>query len=225
MNSVHEPGPNGDSKTSPSLKPGRKPSQVHKHKNWPNWPPGTPRCAQAWSYRGHAWPCRGRGPWSYRSSRLPCRSAHQRAPARSAARAVPCSPARLAPRPCASCCACRRRPSVVSWSSAARQRRVVGVCTHSCARCAARLAAQAHCIVIQLPSRLATLVTIHFCIAIQFGLLHPFPATIQNIVLQYNFMQPSHLQYKSCNTILVHTSLLLCNTKTVLQYKNFFFTI
>ena len=221
MNSVHEPGPNGDSKTSPS----RKPCQVHKHQNWHNWPPGTPRHAQAWSNRGRAWPCRGRGPWLYRSSRLPCRSIHPRAPARRAARAVPRALAHLASRPCAPCRACRRRPSAVSWRSAAHQRRVVGVCVRSCARYAARLAAQAHYIVIQLPSRLATLVTIHFCIAIQFGLLHPFPATIQNIVLQYNFMQPSHLQYKSCNAILVHTSLLLCNTKTVLQYKIFFFII
>ena len=85
------------------------------------------------------------------------------------------------------------------------------------------------------PAQLPSLsVAIQFCIAIQFCLLHPFPATIQNIVLQYNFMQPSHLQYKSCNTILVYTSLnhntkyciaiqtslnslSLCNTKTVLQ--------
>ena len=88
----------------------------------------------------------------------------------------------------------------------------------------------------QLPSPLSQY---NFCIVIQFFLLHPFPATIQNIVLQYNFMQPSHLQYKSCNTILVYTSLYhntkyciaiqialnslsLCNTKTVLQH-NFFF--
>ena len=192
MNSVHEPGPNSDSKTSPS----RKPSQVHKHQNWPNWPPGTPRCAQAWSYRGRAWPCRGRGPWSYRSSRLPCRSAHPRTPAR---RASP---------PCAPCPSPLRAMSCVSQAS---QRRIMAQC-RAPAPCRGRVRAL-----------LATLVTIHFCIAIQFGLLHPFQATIQNIVLQYNFMQPSHLQYKSCNTILVHTSLLLCNTKTVLQYKNFFF--
>ena len=42
MNSVHEPGPNADSKHYRVEKPGRKTSQVHEHQNWPNWPSGTP---------------------------------------------------------------------------------------------------------------------------------------------------------------------------------------
>ena len=98
-------------------KPGRKTSQVHEHQNWPSWHPGAPRCEQAWSYRGRAWPCRGRGPLPYRSSRLPCRSA-ARVPLR-AVSSVPC------PAP-------QRRvagaPVPYRGRSDARQRRVVGVC-------------------------------------------------------------------------------------------------
>ena len=46
MNSVHEPGPNGDSETIPSRKPGQKLSQVHEHPTGPTGHPGTPRCAR-----------------------------------------------------------------------------------------------------------------------------------------------------------------------------------
>ena len=44
MNRVHEPSPNGDSKTVLSRKPGKKLSQLHEH---PAGPTGTPKCAQA----------------------------------------------------------------------------------------------------------------------------------------------------------------------------------
>ena len=50
MNSVHEPGLNGDSETALSLKLGRKLSWVHKTPSWPSWA----------HRRAHAWPCRGR---------------------------------------------------------------------------------------------------------------------------------------------------------------------
>ena len=114
INSVHEPGPNGDSEPIPSRKTRSKPSQVHEHQNWPNW---APRCARAWSYRGRAWPCRGRGPRPYRSARLSCRS-------------VALTPLRAVSR--APCPAPWRRvagaPAPYRGCSAARQRRVLGVC-------------------------------------------------------------------------------------------------
>ena len=99
MNSVHEPGPNGDSETLPSRKtrlktnPGARAPKLAQL--------GTPRHAHAWPYRGQAWPCRGRGPLPYRSP-----SRRFAAPLR----AVPRTPACLALRSCASCRACRRPP-------------------------------------------------------------------------------------------------------------------
>ena len=116
MNSVHEPGPNGDSETLPSRKTRSKTK------------PGAraPKLAQ-----------------------LARPGAHWRA-ARMAARRR----------------SYRGRVPVVSWPETGcivgASAPCRGLCACSCARCAARLAAQAHCIVIQLPSRLATLVTIHY---------------------------------------------------------------
>ena len=37
LNSVHEPGSNGDSKTSPSRKPGRKTKPGARAPSWPSW--------------------------------------------------------------------------------------------------------------------------------------------------------------------------------------------
>ena len=37
LNSVHEPGSNGNSKTSPSRKPGRKTKSGARAPNWPSW--------------------------------------------------------------------------------------------------------------------------------------------------------------------------------------------
>ena len=183
-------------------KPGRKTRQVHEHQNWPNWPPRHARCAQAWSYRGRAWPCRGRGPRSYCSSRLPCRSAHPRAPGRRAARSVPRAPTRRVVRVASA-------PASYRGHSAARQRRVVGVCARSCAHCAARLAAQAHCIVIQLPIRLATLVTIHYVYCDTNGQPSSLPQSqYTRLHCDTNCPQPSLLQYNPA----IQLSPLLCDT-------------
>ena len=102
---------------------GQRPSQVHEHQNWPSWHPGTPRCTQAWSYSGRAWPCRGRGPRPYRSSRLPCHGAPAPYCRHSAARPYALcsarhasSPARLAAR----IATYRRMQMVVSWVCAHR---------------------------------------------------------------------------------------------------------
>ena len=87
MNSVHEPGPNGDSKILSSRKPIRKTKSDAQAPIKPN--------RHARPYRGQAWPCRGRGPLPYRS---PCRRV-------AALLSRPCAPCRerLAPRPCAPC--------------------------------------------------------------------------------------------------------------------------
>ena len=99
MNSIHDPGLNGDSKLSPSRKPVRKtkldaqaPSTPSRHAQVRT---GTPKCAHARPYRGQAWPCRGRVPLQYR---CPIRRV-------AAPRAPPYAPCRerLAPRPCAPC--------------------------------------------------------------------------------------------------------------------------
>ena len=66
MDNHHEPGPNGDSETAPSRKPGQKLSQVHEHQNWPSW---AHRRAQARACLAVSWalrPCRGLAARSYR---------------------------------------------------------------------------------------------------------------------------------------------------------------
>ena len=86
----------------------------------------------------------------------------------------------------------------------------MGVYARSCARSAVRLAAQAHCIVIQLPSRLATLVTI------QNFVLQPNLASCNTLaiqILQYNSLR---LQYN-----LASLAASYCNTTSTLQYKFF----
>ena len=99
MNSVHDPGPNGDSKLSPSQKPVRKTkpdaqalSRPSRHAQVRT---GTPRRTHARPYRGQAWPCRGRGPLPYRSPSRRVAAPHVR----------PCASCRerLAPRPCEPC--------------------------------------------------------------------------------------------------------------------------
>ena len=101
MNSVHEPGPNGDSEKYRVEKLGRKPSQVHQHQNWPNW---AHRRAKARACLAVSWalrPCHG---LADRSSR----GLHGRIAARTGERAVSCAPA-----PCRRpCCA----PLAVSWA-------------------------------------------------------------------------------------------------------------
>ena len=131
MNSVHEPGPNADSETLPSRKTRSKNKPGARAPKLAQLALRHTRCVQAWSYCGRAWPCRGRGPRPYYISRLPCRSAHPRAPARRAARAVPRVPARRVVRVASA-------PASYRGRSATRQRRVVGVCARSCACYAAR---------------------------------------------------------------------------------------
>ena len=149
-------------------KPCRKVSQVHEHQNWPNWHPGTPRCAQAWSYRGRAWPCPGRGPRSYRSSRLPCRSAVL-APLRAMSRA-PCP----APQHCVA-----GYPSAVSWPAWPYRRRKV-------ARLACRVLGWLCCIATQ-PSLCSLGLSQYnwFCIAIQVSSQPKLHVAIHSSVLQY----------------------------------------
>ena len=145
MNSVHEPGPNGDSKISPSRKPVRKtkpdaqaPSRPSKHAQVRT---STPRCtlarpgahwqaqararlAVSWAGLAVSWP----RPLAVSQSKPPCRSAP---PAR------PCAPCRkrLAPRPLPG--ACRRPP----WPYRERTGcRIVGT-SRPCRRRTCRVAA------------------------------------------------------------------------------------
>ena len=144
---------------------------------------------------------------------------------------VPRAPALLAPRPCASCRACRRPP----WPYRERTGcRTVGVCyartwpCHGLGRYTA------------LPSVLL-LVTIHHVVLRYSPCCQPFLGTIQavycdttalpqllsvTIHLVYRNTQPAHtspanLQYTLvyCNTVPKPTSLNLCNIIGTLQYK------
>ena len=75
MNSVHEPGSKGASKTSPSRKPSRKTKLGAQAPSWhAQVRTGTPRCALA-PCRRQLWPYRGCGP-------QPCRRAQRRVAAR-----------------------------------------------------------------------------------------------------------------------------------------------
>ena len=126
MNSVHEPGPNGDSETALSGKLGRKLSWVHKTPNWPNW---AHRRAQARACLAVSWalrPCRSRGPRPCR--RMSCRVAGAPAPycGRSAASANAVS------------WACARVGMAVSWSA-----------SRHTAQPQAPLPVAIHCIVLQ----------------------------------------------------------------------------
>ena len=142
MNSVHEPSPNGDSETVLNRKPGKKKlSQVQEH---PAGPTGTPRCAQAHPGARMAvvsWPgprpCRGKGPTVSQAlvavSQRPCRTPHALPPAPQRPSASACSPSAPAARPAPyRGCVC-----VQAWPYRGLPRDTV-------------------------PSRLATLVTIHY---------------------------------------------------------------
>ena len=118
MNSVHEPGSrimskNGlrnstESKNQVKTKPSARAPKLAQL--------GHPRCALA--RPGACTPGRIVGrlavswprPPAVSQPKPPCRRAHARAPARGSTGALPRAPARLAPRPCASCPACRRPP-------------------------------------------------------------------------------------------------------------------
>ena len=110
---------------------GRNEAKCTSTKTGPTEHPGTPRCAQAWSYRGRAWPCHGGGPRPYRSSRLPCHSV-VRAPLRAVLRA-PC------PTPQRRVAGC---PSAVSWPAWSYRR-------HKAARLAGRVLGWLCCIATQ----------------------------------------------------------------------------
>ena len=104
MNSVHEPGPNGDSKTISSRKTRLKTKPGARAPNWPSWPSLPAQAALAWPCRGRFWPCRGRAPW-------PCRSAPS----------VPCLPRALAP-------SCLQRPPARPTNARLRAPRAPSAC-------------------------------------------------------------------------------------------------
>ena len=120
MNSVHEPGSNGDSKTSPSRKPGRKTKPGARAPNWPSWPSLHSQAARAWPCRGRSWPCRGRAPRPCRSARRAPRLHRAPSAARPRAQLPPrLPPARLSPAaPCARCSP-SRSPSAPTRTPAA----------------------------------------------------------------------------------------------------------
>ena len=146
MKSVHEPGPNGDSKTLSSRKTRLKNKPGARAPKLAQLAPRRAHGCAPWQYRGQdptvSWP----RPWPFR--RLSCRIAAslphaQRASARAPA-PVPARPARLL----------------------RAQRRIVGAVSRAPAPCHGRVCAQAWpyrglpCDTV--PSRLATLVTIHY---------------------------------------------------------------
>ena len=164
------------------------PNWLHEPPTGPASAPGAPRRACV-RVVANPTPYRGRAARPYLSLRLSCRGAPAAVSQPHAAR--PRAPNLACPlTPCALCRAplgalpraCRRPNRRIVAECCVRQRRVVGVRARSCARSAARLATEAHCIVIQLPSCLATLVT------------------IQNFVLQPNCPQPC---LSACNTLTV----------------------
>ena len=229
MNSVQEPGSNGDSKTSPSQKPGRKTNPGVRAPSWPSRHAqvrtGVPRRAHAWPYRGQAWPCHGRGPLPYRSPRsrvaalrvrpyAPCRerlSTRPYAPFHAPLRALP-SACRRPPWPYRERTSCRivgaSRPcSKLSYRVAALRARVSR--PSSRAPCA-RLRAQ--------PAQMPSHNTI-FCIAAK-----PSPSvTIQilyrNTALPANSLPQSQLY---CNTIANPPSLLQYNLSSSLHFQQAF---
>ena len=222
MNSVHEPGSNGDSKTSPSQKSGQKTKPGARVPSWhaqvrtgaPRRAHGRARAVVSWLGPG----CvvardrsyRGRLNVASQAAPRPCRGLHGRI-AGARPRAWPAvSQALAASQPSRVVAVALGRvagPNVVSQRA---PERIVGVCTRSYACCAARLAAQAHCIVIQLPSRQATLVTIHYvycdtngqpsshcpscCVTIQFLCIKTQSLNPLAFLLQYS-------SFSGCNTI------------------------
>ena len=215
MNSVHKPGPNGDSKTSPSRKPGQKPKPGARA---PSWPSKHSLRAQT----ARSWPCRGRpgrvvaeppsriaaqGCRVAAQPARPCTPAHllvpptaafPRAPAPRTLAPVP--PSAPAPMPHARPCA--RRPALPS----ARRPASPPPCAptperpsaHACARLlrpACRIVALQRAVSQYSPCLRPLLSQYNFGIAIQFSCS---PLAIQSC----NTTPPS-LQYK----------LVYCNTK------------
>ena len=98
MNSVHKPGPNSDSQTSPSRKPGRKTKPGARAPSWPSWHAQ----ASAWPRAGGrivagSRPCHGQGPvvsWAPQRRVMACARA----------------PVPSAPTPCLG------SPATVSWA-------------------------------------------------------------------------------------------------------------
>ena len=181
---------NGDSKTALSQKPGQNCVRCPSTQTGPARHPGTPRCAQTWSYRGRTRPCRGRGPGrvagSAAVSQRPCLTPRALPPAPQ--RPAPQCQRLLAPR---ACCA----PSAVSWAQCrSRQRRVVAVCAHRHGRIVACLATQCPA-----SSSLSCRNTL-YCIAMQFQPNQT--AAIQYIVLQYSLLS-AHLRPPCHDTLSV----------------------
>ena len=191
MNSVHESGPNGDSKTSPSQKPGQKTKPGERAPSWPSWHAQ----ARAWPRAGGrilagSRSCRGQGPvvsWAPQRRVVACaRAPVPRAPA-------PCldSPAAMSQRasgriasPAARRWPCRGRVWAQAWPYRGLSRDTLPS--------------------LKLPSCRNTL----YCIAMQFQ-------PNQTVVIQ-SFQHIAHL---SCNTNSVLQYNPSLNQPPWLQYK------
>ena len=185
MNSVHEPGSNGDSKTSPSRKPGRKTKPGARAPSWPSWhaqvrtgTPSRPPCAPLAPAR------------PLRSTRASHKSARCRAPRAAAPRlphALPAQRPTLVPlAPAASPCrtpAPRARPRACCHAQPSAQR------AHARACCAQRRVVA--CAATQSSSPLFQLSQYNF------------------LYCDTNSLQPSPLQYNSA----MQLSPLHCNTR------------
>ena len=133
MNSVHEPGPNGDLETLPSRKTKSKKKLGARA---PKLAQLAPRHAQVRAGLVVSWPGLAMS-WARAPVVLQLQAAmSQRSPAR------PCAScrARRATRPCAPCRACSKRPSVVSWAQCrapapCRGRVRALLCALCCASC------------------------------------------------------------------------------------------
>ena len=142
MNSVREPGPNGNSKTSPSRKPVRKTKPGARAPNWPSRHAqvrtGAPRRTHGLLIVARSRPCSGKGPAVSQApvavSQRPCRTPRALPPAPQ--RPTPQRQRLLAQRACFA-------PNVVSWAQfRMRQCRVVAVCARRHGRIVACLATQ-----------------------------------------------------------------------------------
>ena len=216
MNSVHEPGPNGDSETIPSRKFRSKTKLgARAPKLAQLGTPSAPRVHQ-WPCRGrHSRPYRGRGPAVSWPRPWPCRSLSCRIVA--SLPRVPMRPA--APRRPASPCpsSSAHRPSPAPLPAPCRGRVCAQARPYRGLPCDTTQASSqyrlANCIAIHSSPQPAS-IAIHSCHDTLYGLVIQFLPR-----LQYN-PTTCPLQYTAvyCNTIPALQAPLSCYTVSVLQY-------
>ena len=217
MNSVHESGLNGDSKTALSRKLGRKLNRVHKTPNWPSWHPGAPMAAHRGCVMAGSRPYRGRGPGRVAGSavvsqaqllcrRLNCRVVALRARASCPApSAVSQHPSVVLQRPSGRVATpqwpCRkpcRAPLAVSWGVRAL------LCALCCASCSP---GTLYCDTVSQQPNCPSCNTIPYC-----NIIFSLPSlnlcnTI--FVLQHTSSKPAAIHFLSLNLCNIHHTIAI----------------